>query len=147
VIMQRLAQWEQLLAAHFDRARAETFRWGTFDCALAVCDGIKAITGFDPGANYRGKYSSEPEARALIGSDLSSFAAQVCAIAGFPEWLKNAIASPAFARRGDVVLIEVRDPAGALGTIDLSGRFAWCASERGFIRVPMRFWKRAWKIG
>lgn len=145
--MKRLPLWENLLAAHFAKAGAQRFAWGTFDCALAVCDGIQAIAGIDPGAAYRGKYATQPEAMAIIGGNLGTFAAGVCQAQGFPEYLgKDGKERPTFAHRGDVALIQARDPGLALGTVDLTGRFAWCASERGFIRVPMKFWLRAWKI-
>jgi hypothetical protein len=145
--MKRLPQWENLLAAHFAKAHAQRFGWGTFDCALAVCDGINAITGIDPGAPYRGKYKTEQAATAIIGGNLGSFTAGVCQAQGFPEYLdKDGKTRPGFAHRGDVALIQASDPGLALGTVDLTGRFAWCASERGFIRVPMKFWLRAWKI-
>lgn len=145
--MKRLPNWETLLAAHFAKAGAQRFAWGTFDCALAVCDGINAITGLDPGTPYRGRYSTEQEAMALIGSDLGAFTAGVCRSCGFPEWVSgDGIARPGFARRGDVALVQARDPGRALGTVDLTGLHAWCASEKGFIRVPMNFWLRAWKI-
>jgi hypothetical protein len=136
----RLPDWEKRLAEHFARSRARAFGWGEFDCALAVCEGIEAVTGVDPGKSYRGKYMSEKEALALIGGDLGTF---VAGIAGELEFREL---RPTFARRGDVVLVDNGDPTHALGTADLSGRFAWCASERGFIRVPMKYWLRAWKI-
>lgn len=139
--MTRVPGWESFLAAHFDRARHESFVWGTFDCALAVCDGVKAISGIDPGDKYRGKYSTEGEARTIIGNDLGNFAAGICDSLGFPEHPRYS-----FGRRGDVVLVDNRDPAHALGTIDLSGRFAWCVAGTGFIRIPMSRWLRAWRI-
>lgn len=147
--MKRLPNWHELLAAHFEKSRKARFEWGKFDCAMSVCDGIQAVAGVDPGAPFRGQYSSEAEAMTLIGSDLGKFAAGIAQQHGFPEWASGQAESlplPRFGRRGDVALIQARDPGLALGTIDHSGRFAWCASERGFIRVPMRFWLRAWKI-
>lgn len=139
--MKRLLGWETLLIAHFNNAREQEFKWGTFDCALAVCDGVKAITGVDPGADYRGKYSSEAEAFEIIGTDLGKFTAGICDSLGIPEHTRHA-----FGRRGDVALVDNGNPTHALGTIDLTGRFAWCASGPGFIRVPMNRWLRAWRI-
>jgi hypothetical protein len=144
--MKRLAHWETLLGAHFEQAHTRRFAWGTFDCALAVCDGIKAITGVDPGAPYRGKYTTEKEALTLIGPDLGAFAATVCQSSGFPEWLSgDGKPRPGFGRRGDAALVST-SAGPVLGIVDLSGRFAWCAAERGFTRVPMKRWLRAWKV-
>jgi len=158
--MKRLPNWQPLLAAQIEKAQRSKFEWGVFDCALAACDAALAITGEDPGAAYRGKYKTEAEAAALTGSGngaLGTFAATVATSIGAKEVPKF------FARRGDIVLVNnapVSAPLNqarrgrnhhptstALGFIDLSGRFALCASEKGLVRVPMERWLRAWRIG
>jgi uncharacterized protein DUF6950 len=149
--MKRLPNWQPLLAAQIEKAQHSKFEWGVFDCALAACDAALAITGEDPGAPYRGKYKTEAEANALIGSGngaLGTFAATIAASIGAKEVPKL------FARRGDIVLVR-NAPRGrshhplstALGFVDLSGRSALCASEKGLARVPMDRWLRAWRIG
>ena len=138
----RLPDWETRLAAHFAAIHARTFAWGYFDCALAVCDGIEAVTGENPGSAYRGKYFSAAEADKLVGPDLGRFAASLAAQLKFQDWTQ-----PTFARRGDVVLVDNGDPRHGLATVDLSGRFAWCVREKGCVRLPMRCWLRAWQIG
>ena len=143
--MKRLPNWERLLGAYFTSARTRPFAWGTFDCAMGLCDGMLAITGVDVGAPYRGRYDSEAGAMALIGSDLGAFAAKVAGASGMAE------IKPTFARRGDAGLVNntLRGQAAstALGQVDLGGNFAWCASDRGFVRVPMKRWLRAWRVG
>lgn len=162
--IKRLSNWERRLDAHFVAARTIPFALGRFDCALAACQAVAAITGVDPGAAWRGEYSSASEAAALIAlhgatlsleaasaidsakADLGSLAADIAAAHGFAE------VKPTFAQRGDVVLVDNGDPARALGTVDLSGRFAWCVgglagNDRGFVRVPMQRWLRAWHVG
>lgn len=57
----RLPDWETRLAAHFAAIHARTFAWGYFDCALAVCDGIEAVTGENPGSAYRENISAPPK--------------------------------------------------------------------------------------
>lgn len=150
--MKRLSNWQALLAAQIEKAQHAKFEWGVFDCALAACDAVLAMTGEDPGAPYRGKYKTQAEANALIGSGngaLGNFASTVAASIGAKEVPKL------FARRGDIVLVN-NAPANngrshplstALGFVDLSGRFALCASEKGLVRVPMERWLRAWRIG
>lgn len=136
----RLPDWERRLAAHFERSHIRAFAWGVFDCALAACEAVEAVTGTDPGKSYRGKYTSGAEASTITDNDLGEFAAGVAKAAGFAE------VAPTFARRGDLVLVDNGDPAHALGTVDLTGRFAWCAFERGFIRFSIDRWLRAWRI-
>lgn len=149
--MKRLLHWDRRLAAHFQKLQTTPFVWGTFDCALAVCDAADAITGLSIASNFRGKYSTEAEAMAFIGSDLGTFAANIAAQNNFPEWTHLTFAAPKMARRGDPVLVNnslLGGPSStALGTVDLTGRYAWCAASRGFLRVPMHRWLRAWHIG
>lgn len=139
--MKRVNNWHTLLPSHTQRNRGRTFEWGRWDCALAVCDAIRALTGVDPGAPYRGKYSTEEEARAIIGGDLGKFAATIAAQHGMHE------VAPRLARRGDVVFVDNKTPEGALGLVDSSGLAAACVGQQGYIRVPMRRWKRAWRVG
>ena len=138
----RLLDWEKRLAQHFESSRRRLFAWGSFDCALAVCVGIHAITGVDPGAAFRETYHTKEEAIKLLGSEgLGNFVASIAAQYNFREL------RPTFAGRGDIALVDNGDPGQALGTVDLSGRYAWCVSDQGFVRVPMGRWLRAWKIG
>lgn len=146
--MKRLPNWERLLQQQFEHARTQQFAWGTFDCALFACDCVLAIGGVDPGAQFRGKYSDKESADRVIGSsgDLGAFAAGVAAAHGMAE------VKSGFAGRGDVVLVDnaaagAAQPSTALGIVDFSGRFAVCAGERGLLRVGMRRWLRAWKVG
>jgi hypothetical protein len=55
--------------------------------------------------------------------------------------------APRLARRGDVVFVDNSTAEGALGLVDLSGTCAACVSQDGYRRVPMRRWKRAWRVG
>lgn len=139
--MKRVQNWPGLLPAHTLPTTGKQFQWGRWDCALAVCDAVRALTGVDPGARYRGTYSTEEEARAITGGDLGKFAAAIAAEHGMQE------VSPRLARRGDIVFVDNRTPDGALGIVDLSGACASCVGQQGYIRVPMRRWKRAWHVG
>jgi hypothetical protein len=137
--LNRLPNWEAALLAWQKTAATRTFAWGTFDCALAACDAVMAQTGVDPGQKFRGTYSTEAEALKLLGPEgLGGFAAAVAREFGMAE------AAPKFAHRGDLVLVDNGQPGGALGIVDLSGRFALCVLERGQVRMPMARWQRAW---
>jgi len=140
--MKRVQNWTSLLPAHTrGDGRGREFAWGTFDCALGVCDAIKAITGVDPGQDYRGKYSTAEEAAAVIGNDLGAFAAKIAAEYGMQE------VSPRLARRGDIVFVDNGTAQGSLGVVDLTGQRAACVAEHGRLLVPLRRWKRAWRVG
>lgn len=137
----RVTNWRTALATLLAASAEATFAWGTFDCALHVCNCIRAITDVDPGSSYRGKYSDETGAIAIFGSSLATFAAGIAASLGCAE------VSVTFARQGDVVWIDNNTEYGALGVIALGGRFASCATDKGIVLVPMKRWKRAWMIG
>lgn len=42
------------------------FQWGEWDCMLDIGDWLKTVTGIDCVSDYRGKYASADEARALF---------------------------------------------------------------------------------
>jgi hypothetical protein len=117
------------------------FEWGVFDCALHVCNDIKAITGVDPAAAYRGTYSDQAGAAAIYGSNFQQFIEATCSALGMPE------VPVTFARRGDVVFIDNDTEQGAIAIVSLDGRYASCASDQGMALVPMARWKRAWQVG
>jgi hypothetical protein len=139
--MKRRSDWQFRLAEHHRQTFNRSFEWGEFDCAMAVCDAVKAMTGEDPAPGYRGTYHSLAAALKICGGDLGNFAGGIAKAHGFRE------VPPAFGRRGDVVLVDNGEPSHALGIVDLSGRFALCACEKGTVRLPMTRWLRAWQVG
>jgi len=139
--MTRFPDWPERLHRMIESAVELSFEWGRFDCALHVCNCIRALIDVDPGAEYRGKYSDESGAAAIYGSSFEQFIAAICLNLGFPE------VPVTFARRGDVVFLDNGTPHGAIGVVSLDGRFASCASDKGLVLVRMHRWKRAWQIG
>jgi hypothetical protein len=139
--LKRVNEWRERLGQILLSAQELEFQWGTFDCALHVCNCIRAVTGTDPAAQYRGTYSDQAGAEKIYGSSLVSFIATTAASLGCPE------VPVTFARRGDVVWIDNGTEQGAIGVVHLDGRFISCASEKGIVLVHMRRWRRAWQIG
>ncbi|HEY3972307.1 MAG TPA: hypothetical protein VGM18_04835 [Candidatus Sulfotelmatobacter sp.] len=141
--LQRIPNWRERLGQIIASAGELEFQWGVFDCALHVCNCIRAITttAIDPGHSYRGTYSDEAGAAAIYGSSLEQFVAGIAATLALPE------VAPTFARRGDLVFIDNGTAQGAIGIVSLDGRFASCASDKGLAMIRIRHWKRAWQIG
>lgn len=132
----RLKHWPSALAEAVESARTSTFAWGTLDCCLWAADVVHAITGIDPAATWRGTYSTEAEALALLDS-LGGLAA-VATLAG-PE------IEPDAAALGDVGLL-VGDWGQALGVC--AGRDGWWAiTSTGLVLHPHRTATRAWGVG
>ena len=139
--LKRFQDWPERLHRIIDSAGELAFEWGRFDCALHVCNCIRAMTGVDPAAQYRGTYSDEAGAAEIYGSSFETFIARIAASFGMAE------IGVTFAHRGDLVFIENGTPQGAIGVVSSDGRFVSCVSEKGTLLVPMRRWKRAWKVG
>jgi uncharacterized protein DUF6950 len=143
--IQRVHNWRQRLGRMLRSERDLPFAWGTLDCALHCANCIKAMTGVDPGASYRGTYHDEAGAIAIFGSDLAAFAAGIAASLGMPEVL------PTFAQSGDIVHVDNGTAYGALGVVGLDNRFALCISDThaagdNLARLGMDKWKRAWHV-
>ena len=139
--LKRVPDWRFRLGQIIESARELQFDWGTFDCALHVSNCVRAITGTDPAANYRGTYSDEQGAAQIYGTSLESFVASFAASLGMPE------VPVTLARRGDVVFLDNDTAQGAIGVISLDARFASCAGGKGLVLLRIDRWKRAWQVG
>lgn len=145
--LSRFDDWPEILAAHLRAAMAREFAWGAHDCCTFACDGVLAMTGLDPMAPARGRYTDEARAavvlRELGGGGLPEAADFLMAGLGAP-----AIA-PAFAQRGDMILIDAPLLGGVrgwcMGLIGLDGRVA-VAAPKGLSFFPARQAARAWSI-
>jgi hypothetical protein len=101
----RVQMWETAFAQFLADRGEQPFEWGRSDCCLFACDGIHALTGIDPAAWFRGRYSDMRGAVAALreysdGGDLEAVAERIASEYDFDE-----IAIP-FVQRGDCVLIE-----------------------------------------
>jgi len=141
--MRRKSNWPRDLAAAIRRMRDTPFEWGVHDCGLAAATVIESITGVDPAAGLRGKYSSAAgSARRLkevSGGGLEEFAESIAASLGCGE------IDVARAGRGDAVLFDTED-GPALGIVDTDGIHAVATGTRGWIRLPVRQCRRAWRV-
>lgn len=133
----RVRGWEQALHAVTRRAMRRAYSWGEHDCALFAADCVAAVTGEDFAADFRGRYSTEEEAQAVLASLGCASVADLPGRFGLPECL------PTEARRGDVVLIP--GAAGEfLGIVD--GRTAVGPGPRGLAHVPLSGALKAWRV-
>lgn len=100
--------WPQRLLAHVEAAGKQGHVWAVNDCALFTCNWIKAMTGYDPASDYRGRYTSG------IGSlkALKKYGTGEL-ITTFDQLMPSRV-SPLRARRGDAVAINT-DIGPALG--------------------------------
>ena len=98
----RLIDWPRRLTDALAASRHRGFVWGSHDCWTAAATIACAVTGRDPAAALRGTYDTEEEADAVLAraGGLEALVAAAMVEFGAPE------CDPAFAQRGDIVLVE-----------------------------------------
>lgn len=116
VTRRRLLDWDARLLAFVEARRAQPFAWGVSDCCLFACDAILEISGEDPAAWFRGRYSDVRGAAAALrefsdGGTLGDVAARLARELGRDE------IALAFASRGDCVLIDGEGAGHALAIV------------------------------
>jgi hypothetical protein len=126
-----------------NRAKAP-FAWGTNDCALFAADGVKAITGVDIAADFRGKYTDEASALTAIrdicsGTTVADAAVYCASKAGLTE-----LTHPLKAQRGDLVVCKNADGTPIAGLVHLNGRHVVTVSTKGLVRLSITSVLRAW---
>lgn len=136
-IYPRLSNWEANLHDYMAKMASAEHVYGVSDCALFASGAVLAMTGYDPAAEFRGKYKTELGAARVLRSigegDLeSTFDAK------FPE------ISTAFAQRGD--LIWDGENVGVC-----FGAFAVFMgaqdAENGLVKIPRTEFVKAWRVG
>lgn len=141
--------WETRLDAFLRERRRMPFGWQSHDCCMFPADAIRLITGLDPAAAYRAKYSKETGARRIVilagGMEALTMASM--------EKIGLEEVPPLTAQRADPVLFNCRsdgDPDGLSGGIvDLSGRriVAPVVGKTGLQEFPVTAAIRAWRLG
>lgn len=142
----RLDGWEgrllDVIRYHGDRPFEWGGRKGGSDCFMMSMDVAQALTGADPYADERGRYTTR------IGA-LRRFTAR-----GF-TWLAEAYGAVfeeiprAHARRGDIGLVQIDDGRGRPVdcSVIVTGTHAIGKSETGTLRVPVKTLRTAFRVG
>ena len=132
----RLPDWQDRLSALIARAHREPFVWGQRDCCLWAADAMLAITGFDPAAGLRGRYSNATGAYRLLRT--------IGGLRGAGQWGGPQLPGPRFARDGDVGIVDGSDrPMLAVRSAEV-----WlCAATKGLRALPVDAARIAWGVG
>lgn len=77
----RRNDWPEQLDALLRSRAATPFEWGQHDCCLFAADVVLALTGHDPMATLRGRYSNQREAMRLLDS-LGGYEAAITRLLG-----------------------------------------------------------------
>ncbi len=132
----RLPDWRPRLTAYLAETAHQGFRYGSNDCALFAAGAVRAMTGQDPAAAWRGTYSTLEGGLERLRK------------AGFKDHIDQAgtlfaAVAPAFAQVGDIAGIET--PAGwALGIF--TGECIACLTPAGLGHLPRGAASLAWTV-
>lgn len=112
----RPEDWPDRLVAYLAACRAVPFAWGVHDCATFAAGWVQQLRGIDLLGDLRDAYANEAEYEALLAQrgSLGAILDVVALVHGLAE------CPPAFARRGDVALMEIGNMQG-LGLVDAVG--------------------------
>lgn len=131
--MKRLEDWPERLAAYVDAHRDTPFRWGQNDCATFAAGAVEAITGHPmevPTVESAADYARFVASSGALGEHVT-------------DHLGEPLASPAFAQRGDVVLLLV-DGRDSLGVC--IGAQVAAPGPTGLLVVPLSRASTAWRV-
>jgi len=130
----RREDWPEVLHAEIEAARDKPFVWGACDCCLWAADVVKALTGMDYAAEFRGRYSTARGAvRALKRYGKGTLDATMDAL----------LPRRPFPMRGDVVMAIV-DGQQALGIcVDVRAAFK---APQGLTFLPLSEIAAAWAV-
>lgn len=119
----RLPDWDTRFTAYLAQA-AVTVREGREQfCALLGAGAVEAVTGDNPAAAFRGRYS---EVAAALEATIDGL---------------FAVKPAAFAQRGDLAWHD-----GCVGVV-IGGEALFVGEHDGFVRIARREWEKAWAVG
>lgn len=141
----RFEDWDLRLDLYLRESADKPFAWGAHDCCLFVCDAVREMTGLDPAADFRGKYSTRAGAYALLRAKTGkrpflSAISSLCVICGFAS-----VPVP-LARRGDAVAVRDTEATTALGLVALDGMRVVVLAPDGLTYYPLTQALAAWRI-
>jgi hypothetical protein len=140
--MAELTPLAAAVGAYLADAASRPFDWGEEDCFLFPANWVRARTGRDGAARWRGSYADERGARRLLarsGGPAPLFAAG-CAAAGLTTISAGSDAA------GDVGLIPARTTAGRVELVGaVRGGLGWAFRSPGGVLVapanPVQVWR------
>jgi hypothetical protein len=134
--VRRHPDWLARLGAYLEEVRERPFRWGSSDCALFAAGAVRAMTGADLGADWRGRYRSARGAARILRA--RGFAG----LADVADAHFEAVA-PASAGIGDLAAVP-GDAGLALGVVQGAG--VYVLFPEGLALIAREEAVRAWRV-
>jgi cell wall-associated NlpC family hydrolase len=134
---ERIDNWPSAFVAAAEKMRGAPFQWGQNDCCIGACDVIAAITGIDPGADLRGRYTTALGAARVLKplGGVEQIAEDRCKANGWAE------IPLLMAQRGDIAIIDTEHGPAVGVCIGATVLFAGGAERK------LNECRRAWRIG
>lgn len=133
----RAPDWKARLVAHLERSSRASYALGQHDCALFAAGAVEAVTGHDPAAAWRGRYSTLNGGLKLLRK------------AGHQDYIEATAAHlpeihPSAAAPGDIAVVE--DPStGSLVLGVVQGEMIYVLREDGLGLAPRATLRRAFR--
>ena len=123
----RLYNWESRLTAYITAVARDGFVYGRHDCALFAAGAVQAVTGTDPGADFRGRYRTMKGGLKAVRK--AGFSDHVAVMrASCPSIIRSSVMA------GDLAVIGEGVEA-ALGVVQ--GEIIYVLRESGLGLVPL----------
>lgn len=133
----RHKDWSTRLSTFISENANRQFEWGRWDCCLFAADAVKAITGEDLAADFRGRYKTERGAlRALKKYGKGAIKETLASKLGTEK-------TPLQATRGDIALVD-RPGGDAAGVV--SGVAIIVITPEGMAQIPITAAKVVWSV-
>jgi len=121
------SDWRVRLGAYLAAEARRPFEYGTSDCALFAAGAVKTMTGSDPSAAYRGRYTTLRGGLRILRQD------------GFRDHVERAAAllsevAPQRMQVGDIAVVETAD-GPSLGVVQ--GEWVAVRTMNGLGFVPV----------
>lgn len=126
-----------------DRAAEAPMQWGVDDCALWCADPLLDVLGYDAAGDYRGRYASRDEARAVLGKAGLPAAIRAAALRHGWESIE-----PASAESGDIGVGMVKHCGEMVPATVICRAPGWFVgrNEMGWTALPAGGVSLAWRV-
>jgi len=135
-LIRRTHDWRGRLTAFLAAKARAPFVYGEHDCALFAAGAVEAMTGVDPAAEWRGRYTTWRGGLRVLRA--AGHADHVAAVAALLTEVP-----PAFAAAGDLAVV-VGEGGPALGVVQ--GELIYVLRPEGLALVPFETASRAFEI-
>jgi hypothetical protein len=153
-VIRRFPDWQSRLDAYLRDMASTGFVWGETDCCMNAANAVRACTGTDPAAKFRGRYKTSVGAVRVLARAtgcksglVERIAAQIAGDLGLAE------IAPVYAQALDVAFLPFEDTLSLGGVLSFSDgqSFVVVTPTGEFTRLPFlvavrRPGTRVWRV-